>query len=134
MEIGTEIHFEVTELHIALLKRIKFQEGEGVPTVKPKRPYGNSDVLQDLRDIYAATMGYEVLRLRDEGTIVLQDDQVIARGDGTGTADEDIEAMLWKTHRQMSTVLQILADNLSIEEGVYSSYPYGGNWRLSEDR
>jgi len=133
MEIRDLIYFEVTAFHLALLKRLHFQDGEVVPEVKAKRPYGDSDVISDLQEIYSETMGYEVLRLRDEGTIVIQGDRVISRGDGTGPVSDDIEAQLWKTHRQMSTVLQIVAHNLGIQEGVYSSERYGGKWTLRED-
>jgi len=133
MEIRDLIYFEVTAFHLALLKRMHFQDGEVVPEVKAKRPYGDSDVISDLQEIYSETMGYEVLRLRDEGTIVIQGDRVISRGDGTGPVSDDIEAQLWKTHRQMSTVLQIVAHNLGIQEGVYSSERYGGKWTLRED-
>jgi len=133
MGIRDLIYFEVTAFHLALLKRLHFQDGEVVPEVKAKRPYGDSDVISDLQEIYSETMGYEVLRLRDEGTIVIQGDRVISRGDGTGPVSDDIEAQLWKTHRQMSTVLQIVAHNLGIQEGVYSSERYGGKWTLRED-
>jgi len=133
MGITDPIHFEVKALHIELLKRLNFQEGEGVPEVSAKRPYGNSDVLGDLQEIYSATAGHEVLRLEDGGTIVLQGDRVISRGDGTGRVEDDTEAMLWEYHRQMSTVLEILVDNLGIQEGTYSCVPFGGKWTLRED-
>lgn len=91
MGIRDLIYFEVTAFHLALLKRLDFQEGEGVPEVSAKRPYGDSDVISDLQKIYSETMGYEVLRLRDEGTIVIQGDRVISRGDGSGSVEDDIE-------------------------------------------
>jgi len=50
----TEIIFEVKKEHLALLKRmcVGWQNCEfGALEIDPKRPYGNSDVLQDMIEI-----------------------------------------------------------------------------------
>lgn len=46
--------FELTEQHLALMKRmwVGWQDCEfGAPEIDPKRPYGNSGVLQDIAEI-----------------------------------------------------------------------------------
>lgn len=84
--------FEVTENHIKLLKRMIVQWNDvefGAPTIDPKRPYGNSDVINDIRKITKL----KVKEFSDDDLVVL--------------------------HAQMETVLQIAICNLSINPGTY---------------
>lgn len=123
--------FTVDKVHLALLDRLHFEEGELAPQVNQKRPYGNRDVLGDLREIYGKALGYEVLTLEDDGgTIVLDGDRVVARGAGGGSYGEDIEKILWRYHSEMATVLQILAKNRGIAEGEYrKASEWGSDWK-----
>ena len=123
--------FTVDKVHLALLDRLHFEEGEIAPQVNQKRPYGNKDILGDLREIYGKAMGYEVLTLEnDGGTIVLQGDRVVARGDGTEVYGENIDKLLERYHSEMLTVLQILASNRGIAEGEYrKTKEWGKDWK-----
>jgi len=123
--------FELTALHIALLKRLEFgwHEGgyDGAPTVDVKRPYGNSDVLADIREIYAELSG---LRYEDEP----EDEEFefsFVRADGTSFDAADLDEEIWGAHRQMETVLQILAKNPEgITPGTYErSGLYLWDWK-----
>lgn len=129
--------FTVDKIHLALAKRLYISSSGNAygdaPSVDQKRPYGNSDVLGDLKEIYAATEGLEIVNIEDGGTLVLSGDRVISRGDGTGDPLSDVESLLQRYHRDMTTVLQILLQNLSISEGVYErESPYGGHWARVE--
>jgi len=126
--------FELTAFHIALLKRLEFgwHEGgyDGAPTVDFKRPYGNSDVLADIRAIYAKLHG---LSYDDDP----EDEELefgFVRSDGTSFDAADLDEEIWGTHRQMETVLQILAKNPEgIAPGTYErSGPYLWDWKRSE--
>lgn len=122
--------FTVDKVHLALLDRIWFEDGERAPQVNQKNPYGDSDLLYDLRKIYGEAHGYEVLTLEnDGGTIVLDGDRVVARSNGDGSSGEDIEKILWRYHSEMVTVLQILASNRGIAEGEYrKTKAWGKGW------
>lgn len=136
MGIFTEdTSFELTAFHIALLKQLEFgwHEGsyDGAPTVSIKRPYGNSDVLGDIREIYAELNG---LRYEDDP----EEDEFefsFVRADGTSFDAEDLDEEIWGAHRQMETVLQILARNPEgIAPGRYErSKDYFRDWKRVED-
>lgn len=125
--------FELTAFHIALLKRLEFgwHEGsyDGAPAVDIKRPYGNSDVLADVRAIYAELSG---LRYDDDP----EDKELefsFVRADGTSFDAADLDEEIWGAHRQMETVLQILAKNPEgIVPGTYErSNSYSKDWKLT---
>lgn len=108
--------FTVTEEHIKLLKNLCFSYDDymefGAPVVDPKRPYGNSDVYEDIGEI----LGWEKKELESEYY------------DEYTYSDTQRKAME-KLHREMETVLQILVRNLSIEFGEYEASPYGSDWK-----
>ncbi|QGF20196.1 hypothetical protein SEA_SIXAMA_17 [Gordonia phage Sixama] len=97
--------FTVTEDHIKLAKRTYFGYDAwtefGAPEVDPKRPYGNSDVYDDIAEI----LGVE----REED----------AWGDPVLTSEQ--KERFDKLHREMETVFQILAANCvnGIRPGEY---------------
>lgn len=99
--------FEVTEEHMKLLDRMYISYDDwtefGAPEVDPKRPYGNSDVYDDIAEI----LGIEVA-----------EDQW---GDREFT-DAQVDYMN-KRHKEMETVLQILVRNArdGIRRGTYST-------------
>lgn len=108
--------FEVTADHLALLDRLQFGYDDwtefGAPEVDPKRPYGNSDVYDDIGEILGVTPGGEN-----------------HWGDPEYT-DEQREEMK-DIHREMVQVLEILVSNRSIGQGYYRrTSKYGTRWVL----
>ena len=84
--------FHVTDHHLKLLKRmyVGWDDTEfGAPSIDPKRPYGNSDVINDICEILKLERTYSNEKYADD------------------------------IHREMETALQILVCNLSIEVGTY---------------
>lgn len=126
----TPVTFTVDELHLAMVQKFNISSLNGVPTVDPKRPYGNSDELYDLVELYADLHNLEVVKIEDRGgVLLLHGDKVVARGTGEGAATEDVLTMLTQYHNQMETVLQILVDNLSLSVGTYGKESdYSGKW------
>lgn len=126
----------ITEYHIALLQRAYFRWEDGgeeeVPSMDSKRPYGNSDVLGDLQEIYAELQGYELTELSEDWDTVSyyrKPNDELFRAD----AGDDL---LWEQHRQMATVLQVLASNAltGIQPGGYSRKDsYTLRWTRDED-
>lgn len=104
--------FLVTDDHLKLLTRTYFGYNDGcefgAPEVDPKRPYGNSDVYGDIA---------EILGIEPDG-----DDDSFTR--------KQKEDML-KTHTEMATVLQILAEHATagISPGRYEATRYGVEWK-----
>lgn len=107
--------FDLTEDHMKLLDRMYIGYDDwtefGAPEVDPKRPYGNSDVYDDIAEILGLEIG---------------EDQW---GDREFT-DAQIEYMN-KRHREMETVLQILVRNA--REGIWpgkyvTPEQYSSNW------
>jgi hypothetical protein len=101
----SDTEFTVTDEHIELLQllNIGWMDAEfGAPEVDPKRPYGNSNVVQDICEILC----YDA------------DDQ------------SDVERAK-RVHREMDTVLQIIVDTGRIETGPYRREDYG-DWEPVE--
>jgi len=104
--------FEVTEDHMKLLPHLWFEYDSctefGAPAVDPKRPYGNSDVYDDI----AEHIG-----------IVAEKDSY---GDNKFTNNQ-----MWhmlRVHKEMTTVLNIMVRNGGVEAGVYTASAYGQDW------
>lgn len=115
-----DTRFEITPFHIALLERLEFRWDDGYdgsPAVSTKRPYGNSDVLADLREIYAKLNGFEYLDFDDDGRYEFS----FKGADGTLIDAEDFDEEIWGAHRQMELVLLILARNADagVQPGIY---------------
>ena len=103
--------FTITEDHLKLLRSmyVGWDDCEfGAPAIDCKRPYGNSDVLGDIREILGLPINEED-DWRDEGE----------------DADE-----LRRLHKDMQTVLQILVRSThGIYAGKYvKDTPYGVDW------
>ena len=91
--------FVVTEDHIKLLKRmyVSWDDCEyGAPGINPKRPYGNSDVANDIAEILEWNTSQDDYELPEEYCIAAE-----------------------KIHREMQIALQILVNQLQISPGVY---------------
>lgn len=105
--------FMVTEKHIKLLQHmfVGWQDCEtGAPEINPKRPYGNSDVAED---VYEIIYGYYP-------------------EDGLTLADEE-ECM--KLHRETEHALQIVLATGSFTPGTYVlTEQYNvRSWKLEEE-
>lgn len=100
--------FEVTQDHLKLLKRLQFGYDEytefGAPEVDPKRPYGNSDVYEDIAEI----LGIEPVS-DDYWDEEFTDEQ---------------KAYMLKVHKEMEHVLQILVRHNSLGTGTYTRRNY----------
>lgn len=105
--------FLVTNDHLKLLDRIFFEPGDGYwesPMVDPKRPFGNSDIAEDIAEL----LGWEVDA--DDGL----------------TDRQETEARM--IHDGLVTVLQILCANVQtgISPGVYRNHgdKYSADWKV----
>lgn len=103
--------FTITEDHLKLLREanISWDGCEfGAPCIDPKRPYGNSDVIQDM----ARVLGIEPIEADF-------DERVYPKG----TADKCI-----KLHREMETVLQIVLHTGEFKATTYECAAFGSDW------
>lgn len=106
--------FELTEDHLKLIKRMNISYDEycefGAPCVDPKRPYGNSQVFDDIGEI----LGLEP---------------------HDGSPEEPEFSGLQMTqmrriHRETETALQVILSSGSFELGKYESKKYHGDYKL----
>jgi hypothetical protein len=111
--------FELTEDHLKLAKRMHVgwknysHSGSGSPEIDPKRPYGNSDVFNDVG---------EILGIKSEGK--------------NGEFSENQIRQIKKIHKEMETVIQIGLVTLKFEPGFYikkNSYSATSWIKLDED-
>lgn len=101
-----KVLFMVTKYHLMLLRQmnIGWQDAEfGAPEVDPKRPYGNSDVLDDMREI-----------LNDYAK---------------GLSD----SFLKNLHKETEMALQIALSTGTFKPGTYESEMYSSKWKLIEE-
>ena len=97
--------FEVKEIHLKLLQAMYIEwndEYDGSPMVDSKRPYGNSDVADDV--FYHLHGKY------------YRDTPEAEEHDEMGTS---VYNQMLKYHRETEKALQILTSNLSIKLGTY---------------
>jgi hypothetical protein len=95
--------FRINENHLKLLNRLHFEwcadDYDGYPTVNSKRPYGNSDVLDDVAEIIEMP--------------VMEDD------DGKSHYPKGTKAKCKQYHEEMATVLQIVSSTMQVSAGLY---------------
>lgn len=92
--------FELKQEHLDLLKRawVSWEDCEyGAPAINCKRPYGNSDVEEDIAEILGWT---------------LRDDEL------TSSQREEAATL----HKETQTALQVILSTQSFELGVYENY------------
>lgn len=121
--------FEVKEEHIKLLKEMNVHWDDcefGAPCIDPKRPYGNSDGVDDV----ARVIGY----LKTENTVdfdkeeASQYDDVDEYLDDCDWNDESYDYLM-DLHKDMRVVLQIVLSSLSFSKGKYKlKEKYGYEW------
>lgn len=105
--------FTLTEQHLKLLRRccVGWQDCEtGAPEINPKRPYGNSAVMEDIHEILTG----ETIGCRDS-----------KRDELTREENEQYQ----KLHREMETALQIALSTGQFKAGKYECPAYTNAWR-----
>ena len=108
--------FQLTEDHVKLLSNfwIQWQFDEyGAPEVDPKRPYGNSDVEDDICEI----LGWTREDVDDWDDPVYSDSQ---------------RQEARRLHLETDTALQIVLTTRSFVPGRYTADRYRNDWKLSE--
>lgn len=109
--------FEIKPVHLKLLQKmfVGWQDCEtGAPEIDPKRPYGNSDVVQDMH--YILTGSY------------LDEDELEEKGLSYDDELDKLHELYIPLHREMDTVLQIVLHTMSFETGIYEKADYGKSW------
>lgn len=107
--------FEITEEHLKLAKRmyVSWEDCEyGAPSINCKRPYGNSDVEDDICEI----LGFERIEADYEEVY--------------STEDLKYAEMI---HLQMETVLQICLKFLEFKTGVFTRKDKWEYWERSKN-
>lgn len=110
--------FTLTEQHIKLLTNtvIDWNNCEtGAPCIDPKRPYGNSDVTGDIRDL----LGLKADRCPHCDEVIDQ--------------SEETELELERLHKETQTALQVVLHTKSFRVGEYERRPFdysGSRWEL----
>lgn len=106
--------FTLKQEHFDLLSKswVQWQGDEfGAPEIDPKRPYGNSDVFNDIHRILTG----EEWDYDEEEEMPLE-----------------LENTYRKLHEETETALQVILNNLGgfCPPGEYQREPYGGKWEL----
>lgn len=107
--------FELTWDHLKLLGRMYVSwcgDEFGAPEIDPKRPYGNSDVLDDMREILEP----EVERVEKDWGYDYP---------GSKWTDEALRAL----HKETKTALQIVLRIGDPRPGSYVADDYREDWR-----
>jgi len=110
MSLGNEF-FELKEEHIKLASKmwVGWQDCEfGAPEIDPKRPYGNSDVLEDIAEILGLELFEDV--------------------DNEKHLSKHQDELCNKLHKEMETALQIILRCKTFETGLYVTEKYMSSW------
>ena len=105
--------FTLTEQHLKLLRRfcVRWQDCEtGAPEIDPKRPYGNSAVMDDICEILTG----ETIGCTDSKREELTDEEA-----------ERYEVL----HRETETALQIVLATGQFKTGKYECEAYSIEWK-----
>ena len=116
--------FEVKEEHLKLIRNMNvgWHDAEfGAPEIDPKRPFGNSDVLQDMVEILGVKKVRENLsriELFGKEYFIINDEM-----------ETDLETVLNNLHNETETVLQIVLHTGQFKPGTYElEDEYGTDW------
>ena len=113
-EIDDAQEFTITDKHIKLLKRMNVDWWScefGSPAIDPKRPYGNSDVIDDMAEI----IGIKKNKLNWDNE--------------EECWSTEVDSDLYWLHREMQIVLQIILTTAQISVGKYKREDkYVGRW------
>lgn len=120
MKIYEYSTFEIKEIHLKLLKRSYWEYSdscEGSTGMNIKRPYGNSDPLDDICE----ELGFERVETSHGDEVYLKTHFDIAK----------------EIHQEMRVVLDIICKTLQVSTGVYRNIDLGelcfsSNWEKIE--
>ena len=128
--------FGIKPEHLKLMQRFCVDWGDcefGAPAIDCKRPYGNSDVHQDMLEV----LGLEELRngvfefsLGDQTWLLKGEDKFSIYLDGAD--EESLLEALDKLHKETETALQICLSTQSFKVGDYEEEHYGDWKQISE--
>lgn len=105
--------FRITADHLKLMRRMNVDwcgDEFGAPSIDPKRPYGNSSVIQDIAEI----VGVDI---PEEST----------------PASQLLEERLSSLHRETKRALQVVLSAGTFAEGLYQADEYRNNWTRIAD-
>jgi len=125
--------FEIKKEHLVLLQRfcVGWQDCEfGAPEIDPKRPYGNSDVCQDMIEILGLKEikeGVYEFTLRDETWLLKGEDKhnLYLEGKDEARLLDELE----KLHKETEQVLQICLSAQQFKLGIYEANAYSDYWK-----
>ena len=125
--------FEIKPEHLKLLQRFMVGWGYcefGAPEIDQKRPYGNSDVHQDMIEV----LGFETLKdgiykfkLFGKEWLLKGEDEHNIYLDGAD--EEKLTNELDKLHKETEIALQICLRTQSFEVGKYETEKYFTKWK-----
>jgi hypothetical protein len=129
----TEIIFEIKPEHLKLLKHfyVDWDDCEfGAPEIDPKRPYGNSNVYQNMIEI----LGLKKIK---DGIykITLDDTEWLLKGEDMynlyleGADETTLIKKLHALHKDLKTVLQICLATQKFETGKFEVEKYNIDWK-----
>ncbi len=107
-------HFELTEDHLKLLQKMEVRWNDecynGAPAIDIKRPYGNSDVYNDIAEI----LGWEIAETK--------------YGEKELSNAQETKASV--LHRETERALQIVLSTRSFVAGTYIKQSVTDGWKL----
>jgi hypothetical protein len=112
-DLRSTTDFTVTEEHLKLLRRayVSWDDCEfGAPEIDCKRPYGNSDVIGDIAEIFG-------VETNDDGEV-----------------PSDVEERFTRLHAETAIALQIALATGEFKAGRYVCDKYKENWRPAPER
>lgn len=125
--------FELKPIHLKLLQQMNVEWNDvefGAPEIDPKRPYGNSNVLQDL----AEYMGIRAYDKKGLFAVPVGDTIYFIKGEDSANLDfetnEDLSIALELLHKETQTALQIVLSSQSFTPGIYVADDYSNDWRI----
>lgn len=107
--------FTLMAEHLKLLSRmnVTWWDAEfGAPGIDPKRPYGNSSVIEDMAEI----LGFEGKTCPHCGELL----------------EEQDEERINNLHKEMEVALQVILSTQSFKPGKYIAGKYSNDWKLVE--
>lgn len=128
--------FTITDNHLKLMKHLVVEWDDcefGAPCIDPKRPYGNSDVIDDIAEIIGIK--------KDKNTIDFDKDEAKEYDDindyfSEAEWKEEVYDKMNVLHKEMQIVLQIIFALGKIEVGNYikeDKYNYQSWKKLNTD-
>ena len=128
--------FTLKPEHIELLSRayVSWDDCEfGAPEINPKRPYGNSDVYQDMLEILGLKelrSGVFEFKLFSKKWLLKGEDKYNIYLEGAD--EEDLIEKLDELHKELKIALQIVLSTKSFMLGVYEAEKYDNDWKLKK--